>query len=255
MSLRVQRSTLTILAYAEFVMLFSYSLTAIIVYETILLMDPNTNQQPQSPQPAVEQTPVPPKPSVNSKIFLIAVIVLIVILIGLITYILTTKTKPTSQSPAISPTFSQPSPTPVETASWKEYKNTALHYALRYPENFIFVSKDPKYIIISSDTLNATNPDPSFAIWDRSSPKWKTANDACEAEVCSNVNFGWKKEQVKINNFSGVKLIDTEIASGGYEDYYLSSPDGTIIVRIIIGTTNNDDFLLLKKILSTFRFD
>lgn len=62
--------------------------------------------QPPSPQPAVEQTPVPPKPPFDSKTLLIALIVFIVLMIGLTIYLLAARTKPTSQ-----PTLSQPSPT------------------------------------------------------------------------------------------------------------------------------------------------
>ena len=209
----------------------------------------NLNQQtPEST--SKQQQPISSSQTLfHPKTFHILLAIIIVIILGLTIFLLTS----TSQPPP-SPTITQPSPTPDPTVNWKTYKNNTLRYSLRYPESFVFASKDPRNITISSDTVNTTNPDPSLSILDRSNAQWQTANDACEAEVCSNVNFGWKKEQARVNNAMGVKLTDAEIVPGGYEDYYLSSPDGTIIVRLIIGATNNEDFSLLKQILSTFKF-
>lgn len=92
--------------------------------------------QPSSPQPTIEQTPIPPKPSINSKIPLIAAIVLVIVMIGLISYVLAAKTKPTSQSPTISPSLTQPSPTIDPTANWETYVNPVYGYSVKYPPDW-----------------------------------------------------------------------------------------------------------------------
>lgn len=100
----------------------------------------DTLNQPQSPQPPVEQTPVSaPKPSLHPKALLITFALFILLFFTLTILLLASRTKPASQPPlSISPPLSQPSPTPVdETANWKTYKNEKRGYMVRIPPEWI----------------------------------------------------------------------------------------------------------------------
>lgn len=160
-----------------------------------------------------------------------------------------------------------------ETANWKTYVNKDLKYSINHPIDFL-IDVEKGLTVLYKGEKRKLNPgsivDPypplTIAIYDRSSPKYSSAREVCDWELCQNLSYsGWRLEEVKINNATGVKLysIDRPLAV----DYYLASEDGNEIVRVIIATdgldtlnssksnlSRNEDLELLLKILSTFKF-
>lgn len=90
----------------------------------------NTNQ------PVPPQAPLPNPPS-HSKIFIIITSVILLTMIGVGSYVLGTRKNQTvvqNNQLSISPTVSQLSPNPDETANWKTYANTKYNYQFKYPD-------------------------------------------------------------------------------------------------------------------------
>lgn len=189
-----------------------------------------------------------------------------VVIVGIVAYFqLIPKLTPPTQ-------VSQPTPTPTpidETANWKEYTNKEMGFFIKHPRDFMIDEFPGAPVIYKGEKLDLPPPnDPypiAIAVYARSG---KDAREACFKEICQNlknpaVGNTYKLEDIKINNASGVKL--TSMLRNLAGDYYLGSADEGKIVRISYGTfrsptdkrTENqmfEDFKLLEKVLSTFKF-
>jgi hypothetical protein len=165
-------------------------------------------------------------------------------------------------------------PTPTidqTTANWKTYTNSKYRYTIKYPEGFKVDEMEGVTVIYKGEKLKTLPNSPidpypptSLAIYNRTNAIFKNAEEACEAELCQNLNDpavgqNYKKEQVQINNASGVKVtsVDRKYSS----DYYLANSNGSQIVRIPMGANivesssqQSEIFNLLQQILSTFTF-
>lgn len=153
-----------------------------------------------------------------------------------------------------------------ETANWEVFRNNEMGFEIKHPSDFKVDDLDGVVVVYTGEkrVISPDSPlDPyptGITIYNRSNPTFKNAIESCEAELCNNFldfskspkgipdpNTPYRKENVKINNASGLKITST--GNTDLADYYLSSDNGNNIVRISLEPTET-----ILKILSTFKF-
>ncbi len=243
------------------------------------------NNQNQAPQNIPAQTPTTPAseppPSNNARKgkrkILIGASLLAIAFIVLIVYAVLSEILGLSRQVRNIPTLPTATPTPDSSniSTWKTYTNSKHGYAIKYPEGFGVDEMEGVTIIFKGEKIKIPPNSPiepyptSLAIYNRTNATFNNADEACEAELCQNLNNpavgqNYKKEQVQINNAFGVKVTS---ADRKYSlDYYLANSSGSQIVRIPLGANiaassrvSNESqqleaFNSLQQILSTFKF-
>lgn len=231
---------------------------------------------------------------------LILVGVLILVAVGSGAYYLgTVKNKPSNQnqvvtsqtnpSPIVQRAQLTPSPSPDETANWKEYRDEILKFSIKYPDDLVEID----HLIPGADTeqgiyaafilIKEANEarinlekrpkdDPSRAwdpgtgavkivlkIFNRGAAGGKKTNvptrliDVECAQPCDE-----RTEEVRINNANGVRPLGPHYP---YKDfYYLTNESRDIVVRINIDkdsqkySDDSPEIILFRRMIDTFKF-
>jgi hypothetical protein len=240
----------------------------------------DTLNQPPSPQPTVEQSPIPLKPSVNSKTLLVAVVVSVVIMIGLITYVLTARTKSMSQLPSISPTLPQPSPTIDPTANWKIYKDTVYGFEIKFPQEWLYVlpteglknNKIKSFDFFVAASQNISNLTPNSVKPLSVQVDIKTDNKKTLRERKTSFLDLFSKNELGINSVTDTSIAQTEaieikfqyVIKGPFSEKQYDIKTKTIVVlnnknyefnvKVPNDESSESTVKLYDQILSTFKF-
>lgn len=212
------------------------------------------------------------KQSGFAPIVIILGVVLVTLLAGGGYYYVTQKSGQVNKPQVVVPTK-----TADETVDWETYTNSKYNFQIKYPTDYnireivgaVYIYKGDK----SSTPRGASAAAYPVAleIWNRYNTKYKSAEDACEVELCNafkrtQLSKYLKKETAQINNALGIKFYSTDSLEPYRISYYLADSDVSQVLRIDIRNEKEDllttdpnqqqaNFATLQKILSTFRFD
>jgi hypothetical protein len=95
----------------------------------------NNSKQPTAQQPIVQVT------SSGNKINTVLLIIILLVVFGIGAYLLGTKQNilvAQNQHKAITPTISQPTPTPESAVNWKVYENSKFGYSINYKSDWTY---------------------------------------------------------------------------------------------------------------------
>ena len=248
-------------------------------------VQPPTPNQPPTPVELPAQAPViqptPPAPSTShdpiKRLKILLVLFVIIAVLGIATYAMGAKIKPTPTATPTPLAVIKPTPTPDPTADWKTYTSTLNKYSIKIPLDWIIDDHNGVFVNIPGE-VTFTPPNEmkiqidsfrtKIAITVMSTQKIRYSLNTQEQfdewfsmKPASDVRRPAKVENLKIDELDAVKFINNTLPGDATEPFF-----STVVwfrkngnnYYIELGGANeqtvNKNIATFDQILSTFKF-